>query len=360
MRTIGKTTVARLYAKFLTSVGVLTGNEFVETTGVRLASDGVAGAKALIDQILKAGGGAFFLDEAYQLALGHNYGGASVLDFLLAEIENRVGVIVFIFAGYNKQMEKFFEHNQGLTSRMPYRLQFADYNDGELLQMFGRKIEKEFNGNMKVERGAAGLYARVAVRRLGRGRNREGFGNARALENVLTKIYERQSRRIQHARKAGSRPDDLLLKKEDLIGPEPSQAVTNSPAWKELHSLIGLKSVKETMQNLADSIFLNYQRELAEKEIVETSLNRVFLGSPGTGKTSVGKLYGQILANMGILSNGEGMSSAREVANMHTSLLMFHSSCHQKPGRLCGRRAWSEREEDQSDPQSYRGQGAHH
>ena len=292
-------------------MGVLSGTEFVETTGARLASDGVAGAKALIDQILKADGGAFFLDEAYQLALGHNYGGASVLDFLLAEIENRVGIIVFIFAGYNKQMEKFFEHNPGLTSRMPYRLQFADYNDGELLQMFGRKLEKEFNGNMKVERGIAGLYARIAVRRLGRGRNREGFGNARALENTMSKIYERQSRRIQHARMTGNRPDDLLLKMEDLIGPEPSQAVTNSPAWKELHSLIGLKSVKESMQNLADLIFLNYQRELAEKEIVETSLNRAFLGSPGTGKTSVGKLYGQILADMGILSNGEGMHFAR-------------------------------------------------
>ena len=159
--------------------------------------------------------------------------------------------------------------------------------------------------NIKVERGITELYARIAVRRLGRGRNREGFSNARALENVLAKVYEQQSERIQHARKTGSQPDDLLLK-EDLIGPEPSQAVTNSPTWKELQSLIGLKSVKESIQNLADSIFLNYQRELAEKEIVKTSLNWVFLSSPGIGKTSVGKLYGQILTNMGILSNNEG------------------------------------------------------
>ena len=306
MSVLGKTTVARLYAKFLTSMGVLTGSEFVETTGARLAGDGVAGAKAHIDNIVKAGGGAFFLDEAYQLALGHNYGGAAVLDFLLAEIENRVGTIVFIFAGYNKQMEKFFEHNQGLTSRMPYRLQFADYSDGELLQMLGRRIQKEFNGNMKVQRGDTGLYARIVVRRLGRGRGREGFGNARALENVLAKILEQQSQRIQRERTTGARPDDLLLTKQDLIGPEPSKAVTDSAAWKELQSLIGLKSVKESMQSLVDLIFLNYKRELAEKEIVEVSLNRVFTGSPGTGKTSVGKLYGQVLADMGILSNGEG------------------------------------------------------
>jgi hypothetical protein len=103
----GKTTVARLYAKFLnTYQDVLPGDEFFETTGSRLANDGVAGAKKAIDDILKAGGGAFFLDEAYQLTEKQSFGGAQVLDFLLAEIENNVGKIVFILAGYNKNMEK--------------------------------------------------------------------------------------------------------------------------------------------------------------------------------------------------------------------------------------------------------------
>lgn len=86
VNTLGKTTVARLYAKFLTSLGVLSGNEFVETSGSRLAND--SRAKKYIETLVNAGGGAFFLDEAYQLALGHNYGGASVLNFLLAEIKN--------------------------------------------------------------------------------------------------------------------------------------------------------------------------------------------------------------------------------------------------------------------------------
>ena len=287
-------------------MGVLSGNEFVETSGSRLANDGVAGAKKHIETIVNAGGGAFFLDEAYQLASGHNYGGASVLDFLLAEIENQVGKIVFIFAGYNKQMEKFFEHNQGFNSRMPYHLQFADYKDTELLQMLGQRIQKKYDGKMKVEGGVGGLYTRIAVRRLGRGRGREGFGNARSLENILARISERQADRIHRERVAGVRPDDFLLKKEDLIGPEPSRAIVQSHAWKELQGLTGLKAVKESMQGLLDLIHTNYQRELEEKEVIDVSLNRVFLGSPGTGKTSVGKLYGQVLADMGLLSNGEG------------------------------------------------------
>lgn len=95
----------------------------METTGSRLANDGVAGTKKLIEGIHNAGGGAVFLDEAYQLSESHNYGGKQVLDFLLAEMENNVGRIVFILAGYNKQMEKFFEHNPGLKSRVPYTLQ---------------------------------------------------------------------------------------------------------------------------------------------------------------------------------------------------------------------------------------------
>ena len=55
----------------------------------------------------------------------------------------------------------------------------------------------------------------------------------------------------------------------------------------------------------------NYERELEEKPLVEVSLNRVFLGSPGTGKTTVAKLYGRILADIGLLSNGEGIVASK-------------------------------------------------
>lgn len=288
------------------SVGVLPGNEFIETTGSRLASEGVAGAKKHIEAIINAGGGAFFLDEAYQLAEGHNPGGASVLDFLLAEIENQVGKIVFILAGYSKQMEKFFEHNPGFDSRIPHRLHFADYSDKELLVMLRRQIEKKYNGRIKVEEGMTGLYTRIAVRRLGRGRGQEGFGNARSLENMWSKISERQASRLQRERAAGTKPDDFLFTKGDLIGPEPSGAVRDSAAWKELLGLIGLKDVKESVKGLVDRLQLNYERELKEMPPLEVSLNRIFLGSPGTGKTSVGKLYGAILADMGLLSKREG------------------------------------------------------
>lgn len=306
----GKTTVARLYAKFLASVGALPGNYFVETSGSRLSSGGISGCKKHIEDILNNGGGALFIDEAYQLVSSSNHGGSQVLDFLLAEIENLTGQVVFILAGYNKQMEAFFAHNPGLPSRTPYQLQFEDYDDSQLLQIMQSRIRDKYREEMKVEGGFGGLYMRIVSRRIGRGRGRDGFGNARAVHNSCAQITDRQAKRLQKQRRASPPPDDMLLTKEDLLGPEPSSALKKSKAWIELQDLIGLKSVNESVHSLFDSIKANYDRELEEKPLVEFSLNKVLLGSPGTGKTSVGKLYGQILADIGFLSSGEGTSTS--------------------------------------------------
>ncbi|KAF7316838.1 hypothetical protein HMN09_00417100 [Mycena chlorophos] len=298
----GKTTVARHYAKFLAHVGVIPGSEFVETTGSRLSNDGVPGTKKMLEGVLGAGGGVIFVDEAYQLM---DPMGAKVLDFLLAEMENNVGSIVFIFAGYAKQMEVFFEHNPGLSSRVPHTFKFADYSDAELLGIFAHLVRDRFKGQAKVEDGVDGLYARVAVRRLGRGRGSPGFGNARALENLFSEVKRRQAARLTKQRAQGLRPDDFVLTKEDMIGPDPSVATKESKAWGELQKMIGLQLVKESVQNLLDIIDTNYKRELAEKEPIQVSLNQVFFGNPGTGKTTVAKLYGQILADIGMISKGE-------------------------------------------------------
>lgn len=306
----GKTTVARLYGSFLASMGIIPGNTFVETTGSRLANCGVSGCQKIIDSILNDGGGLLFIDEAYQLVQGSSFGGTQVLDFLLAEVENLRGKIVFILAGYQRPMEKFFAHNPGLPSRFPHELKFDDYSDEELTQILEYVINKKYkNSQMKVEGGHGGLYCRIVARRVGRGRGREGFANARAIENAFAKVLERQSARLKRERRSlKSRVDDFLLTKEDLVGPEPSAALQSSSAWKKLKSMIGLESVKSTVEALLDSIRYNYQRELQERPLVEYTLNRVFLGSPGTGKTSVAKLYGQILVDIGLLSNGEGTS----------------------------------------------------
>lgn len=302
----GKTTIARLYGQFLTSIGVIPGSRFEETTGSKLANMGVQGCEDLLDDIQNDGGGVVFIDEAYQLSSGNSPGGKAVLDFLLAEVENLTGKVVFVLAGYTTQMETFFAHNPGLPSRFPVEMKFEDYTDDELLGILQRKIMDKFGGRMKVQDGLDGLYCRIIARRLGRGRGREGFGNARDVENALSQTCNRQADRIRKDRRSGTVPDDLFLTKEDIIGPEPSAALNDSKAWAKLKTLIGLRTVKDAVEILVASIQANYQRELREEPLVEYTLNKVFLGSPGTGKTTVAKFYGQILVDLGLLSNGEG------------------------------------------------------
>ncbi|KAG5917001.1 hypothetical protein E4U61_003126 [Claviceps capensis] len=304
---IGKTTMARLYAKFLTSMGVVAGSRFEETTGSKLANLGVAGCQKLVDSMLEAGGGVVFIDEAYQLSSGNAQGGKAVLDFLLAEVENLTGKVCFVLAGYARQMESFFSHNPGFPSRFPLEMKFEDYTDDELLRIMERQLISRYHGRMEVEGGTRGLYCRIVARRLGRARGKEGFGNARAVENTLATICRRQGQRLVLERRKDKtkKPNDFQLIKRDLIGTEPSVALGQCQAWVQMQHLHGLDAVKASIKALIDSIQTNYQRELKEEPIIEYNLNRVFVGNPGTGKTTVAKLYGQILVDLGLLSNGE-------------------------------------------------------
>ncbi|KAL4867788.1 P-loop containing nucleoside triphosphate hydrolase protein [Aspergillus spectabilis] len=127
----GKTTVARLYANFLTDMGIIPGSFIIETTGSRLANGGMSGCEKQLNNILNSGGGVLFIDEAYQLTQS-NGPVSLVLDFLLAEVENLTGKVVVVLARYRRQMEKFFAHNPGLPSRFPHEFVFEDYNEQEL------------------------------------------------------------------------------------------------------------------------------------------------------------------------------------------------------------------------------------
>src|SRR5205809_2549875 len=103
---------------------------------------------------------------------------------------------------------------------------------------------------MKVEGGMRGLYARIVARRIGRGRGREEFGNARAVANAFDRMAERQAKRLRRERRDGLNPDDLEMTKEDLLGPEPSKALKDNASWSKLQNLIGLNAVKQSVQVL--------------------------------------------------------------------------------------------------------------
>lgn len=159
-----------------------------------------------------------FIDEAYQLTSGISYDEAALLDYLLAEIENYRGKIVFIFARYRKHMETFFAHKPGILSRIPIEMEFQDYEDKELQMILCQCTKSRYQGSMKVQDGLNGLHIWIVTRRIGRGRGHEGFGNAREVQNRLAQMTERQAKCLRKERKAGRKADDNFLIKEDLIG----------------------------------------------------------------------------------------------------------------------------------------------
>ncbi|RYP62375.1 hypothetical protein DL770_009601 [Monosporascus sp. CRB-9-2] len=184
-------------------------------------------------------------------------------------------------------------------------MKLRDFSDEELLRILARLIHDKFKKKMKVEGGIVGLYSRILVHRIGGGQGEKNFRSVPALESAFSRVCDRQADRIHRERRNGKEPDDFLFTKEDMIGHEPSDIPNRSFAWKELQSMIGLDEVKKSIQALFNRVNVNYHRELQEKEPVRITLNRVFLGPPGTGKTTVGKLYGQVLADLGLVSSGE-------------------------------------------------------
>ena len=189
----GKTTIARLVAKYLKAIGALKGGQLVEVTRADLVGRYTGHTAPLTNSVIESAlGGVLFIDEAYSLYRGEQDSfGLEAIDTLVKGMEDHRDELVVILAGYTREMEIFLTANSGLASRFPNKIEFPDYTAEELLQI--THVQAKNKGYRLAESCAEpllGYYARWQAA------DARTAGNGRLARNTLEKAIFHQSRRL--------------------------------------------------------------------------------------------------------------------------------------------------------------------
>lgn len=150
----GKTTVARLIAKYLKTSGIIESGQLIEVSRKDLVGQYVGHTAILTNQVIQSAiGGVLFIDEAYSLYRGSQDSyGLEAIDTLVKAMEDHRDHLVVILAGYQKEMDDFFSSNSGLQSRFSHCLHFDDYNGEQLYDLalsFAKKRDYVIDENAK-------------------------------------------------------------------------------------------------------------------------------------------------------------------------------------------------------------------
>ena len=309
----GKTTVARLLAKAMSELGFRSNPQMVETSAqdILKLKDPASDFAQMFDS---AKGGTLFIDEAYRFspagAGSQPNASNQVLDFLLEAVEKPEvrSTTTVILAGYRDEIEDLLAYNVGFSSRFPLEFAFEDYSEGQLRQIWCGMVKDR--GMQPERKKACGVSISSAMAaRIHEGAGTKGFGNARAVRNKLEQVITAQSQRIgtRKLRKLEvSEADYKTLTALDALGPRPN--FSHCQPMRAMEAMVGLGSVKAEFQKLVSLSQQNIDREMRGDKPEQLSLHRVFYGNPGTGKTTVAKMYGALLKELGLLSKGDFIS----------------------------------------------------
>lgn len=289
-----KTTVAKLFAGIAKEKGILKSGAFVERGGMDLS--GLGCVEAIREAFLAAKGGVLFIDEAYSMVCD------TAVTVLIQEMENRRDDVIVILAGYNERMHEFMKINEGLKSRIPHWIDFPDYTADELTDIFKLMIqERGFRVTDEAIKEAHYIFEKV--------RNTDNFGNGRYVRNLIDRASQNQAVRLLSDGKDASdlkKGELFLITKNDISMLEEGMKKEREAgtARKELDNMIGLASVKEIIHKAIAHYKLNKLR--TDKGIAreKASLHMVFTGNPGTAKTSVARLFAEIMKDEKVLSTG--------------------------------------------------------
>jgi probable Rubsico expression protein CbbX len=200
----GKTTVGLKMADILYQLGYIKKGHLLTVTRDDLVGQYIGHTAPKTKEVLKkAMGGVLFIDEAYYLYKPDNERdyGSEAIEILLQVMENQRDELVVVLAGYKEPMDKFFESNPGLSSRIANHIDFPDYSTEELLKIAKLMLEEQ---QYQLTPDAEVALERYIQRR----KERPLFANARSVKNALDRARMRQANRIFDSR------GQILTKKE--------------------------------------------------------------------------------------------------------------------------------------------------
>ena len=189
----GKTTIARLVARYLKAIGALKGGQLIEVGRGDLVGRYTGHTAPLTNSVIESAlGGVLFIDEAYSLYRGEQDSfGLEAIDTLVKGMEDHRDELVVILAGYTKEMETLLTANSGLASRFPNKIEFPDYTADELLDI--TTVLAKGKGYRLAESCTFPLLGYYKRRQALDSRT---AGNGRLARNTLEKAIFNQSRRL--------------------------------------------------------------------------------------------------------------------------------------------------------------------
>lgn len=292
----GKTSIARLVAEMLNSMGLLKGGQLIETDRSSFVSD-IPGqtAKKTEEKFKEAIGGILFIDEAYTLA--NDDLGREAVETLLKLIEDYSKEVIVILAGYEEEMENFFDVNIGLKSRFPLWTTFQDYNPNELLEMSIKLIEA--NG-FKLSKNA---YVSLKNSFVDIYKNSDATsGNGRMVRNYVERLIRNQSIRI--AEEDISVYEMNLITTKDIEKINISDYDNNFNLDKKLDGVISNENAKNFLKDQYKFMkVMSRKKRLGMATDLNKYMNIIAMGSEGTGKKRTFHIYTEMLYSLGIVKS---------------------------------------------------------
>ena len=317
----GKTTVAGMMGLLYKKMGLLSKGHVHSVDRVDLVGEYIGQtAPKVKDAIEKARGGVLFIDEAYSLARSNDDSkdfGREVVEILVKEMSNGQGDIAVIVAGYPKEMKHFLDSNPGLKSRFKLNFEFSDYLPQELSRIASyacdeKKVSLTMEASRKVDDIIIDAY---------RGRDRS-FGNARFVYDIIeeAKIHMGLRSMANENPRALSKEAISTITIEDVekINYKPKRELPEIPvdaalldiAMGELNALIGMENIKKQINEMVGLV--KFYRETKKDVLNNFFLHTVFVGNPGTGKTTVARILTKIYKSLGILERGHMVETDRQ------------------------------------------------